>query len=96
MWFKKELDFDEEKGDNDIDAGDDETLLSHDIKIEMEDTKEDLTSRSKLLCRWRSEVRGTSPTKSSASNNILMRRGESVNPLPKGIAASVYSGILSS
>ena len=49
MWFKKELDFDEEKGDNDFDAGDDETSLSHDIKVEFEDTKEDLTSRSKLL-----------------------------------------------
>ena len=49
MWFKKEHDFDEEKGDNDFDAGDDETSLSHDIKVEFEDTKEDLTPRSKLL-----------------------------------------------
>ena len=42
MWFKKELDVDEEKGDNDFDDGDDKTSLSHDIKIE------DSTSRSKL------------------------------------------------
>ena len=48
MWFKKEPDYDEEKGDNDFDAGDDKTSLSHDIKIEFEDTKEDTTSRGKF------------------------------------------------
>ena len=48
MWFKKEI---EEKGDNDFDAGDWQTSSSsHDMKIEFEDSKEDLSSRSKLSC----------------------------------------------
>ena len=48
VWFKKEPGFDEEKGDNDFDAGDNETSLPHDIKREFEDTKEEITSRGRL------------------------------------------------
>ena len=48
MWIKRELEFDEEKGDDDIDAGDDETLLSHDIKMEIDNAEEDPASNSKL------------------------------------------------
>ena len=48
MWIKKELELDEENGDNDIDAGYDETSLSHDIKIEIDNAEEDPASNSKL------------------------------------------------
>ena len=48
MWIKRELDLDEEKGDNEIYAGDNETSLSHDIKIEIDNVEEDPASNSKL------------------------------------------------
>ena len=48
MWIKRELELDEENGDNDIDAGDNETSLSHDIKIDIDDAEEDLAPKSKL------------------------------------------------
>ena len=48
VWIKREVEFEEEKGDNDIDAGDDEILLSHDIKIEIDIAEDDSATNSKL------------------------------------------------
>ena len=48
MWIKREVEFDEEKGDDNIDDGDNETSISNDVKIEIDNAEEDPTSNSKL------------------------------------------------
>ena len=48
VWIKREVDFDEEKGDNNIDDCDNETSISNDVKIEIDNAEEDSASNSKL------------------------------------------------
>ena len=48
MKIKREVYFDEEKGDNNIDDGDNKTLISNDVKIEIDNSEEDSDSNSKL------------------------------------------------
>ena len=47
MCVKREPEFDEESDNNDIDVGDDEALVSLDVKFEMDlpDAEEDLSSK---------------------------------------------------
>ena len=45
VWVKRELESDEEKGDNYIDVEDGDTLVSDDVKIEIDHAEEDLIGK---------------------------------------------------
>ena len=45
VWVKRELESDEEKGDNYIDVEEGNTLVSDDVKIEIDHAEEDLIGK---------------------------------------------------
>ena len=49
VWIQREVDFDEEKGDNNIDDSDNKTSISNDVKIEIDNAEEDSSSNRCLI-----------------------------------------------
>ena len=52
VWVKRELESDEEKGDNYIDVEEGNTLVSDDVKIEIDYAEEDLIGKFFILMNY--------------------------------------------